>query len=406
MTLGRPGRLLAIALTLAFLAGGVVMTVRWLLGPENLAQVISGWVERELGAELSLGQPPGIRLVPRLQLTLDTIRIDRDGESLAAIDQLSLALPWSVLWRDGLRVESLNLRGPEISWPALTQLLAGFTDERDAERTPRLPQIAVGIRVENGTLLSGSTDEPWRIERISLVTTPLRSGRSFHLDAGARLRGNQVRTVSLTLTTRPAQANGRLQLDELAGRIIISPDNQPPAAEATIAIDGRVHLAEGGIALVDLDGTLPGWPDWAPDVLGFQADAPIAATARLTETGAPLALSLEQPAPEAESASRSSSASPPSMRTLAISIDPDSINAALSQLDRPLLAIGELHLQAAMNHLGIGPVQLHGLRLEIGPQGTDADSGDSDDPDSNTDIASDANTASGTNDARGNRSQP
>lgn len=372
MTLGRPGRLLAIALTLAFLAGGAVMTVRWLLGPDHLAQVIGGWVERELDARLSLGQPPGIRLVPRLKLTLDDIGIERDGQPLAAIDQLSLALPWSALWRDGLHVESLMLRGPRVTWPALAELLAGFSDDQGTERTPTLPRIAVGIRVENGTIVADLDQQPWRIDRISLVTTPLRSGRDFHLDAGARLHGSQVRTISLTASTRPVQANDRLQLDQLATRLIISPDNQPPAADAAITLNGRVHLASAGIALIDLDGQLPGWPDWAPALPGFLADTAIAVSARQPQPAAPLAISLQQPATPAQPAPATPDTG---ARSLAIVLQPDSLNQAIALRDQPLQAIAALRLQASMNQLDIGAVQLHGLRLELGTGPDAADTG-------------------------------
>ncbi len=109
------------------------------------------------------------------------------------------------------------------------------------------------------------------------------------------------------------------------------------------------------------------------------------------------------------SAAPSPTRTPPRTRSLAISVDPDSINSALSQLDRPLLAIGELNLQAAMNHLDIGAVQLHGLRLEIGPEAPasePASEPDGDDQDNATGSTSGANTASGTGPAGGSRSQP
>ena len=253
MIASRPGRLLAIALALAFLAGGAVLAVRWLLGPDNLAQVIGNWVGRELDAELVLGQPPGIRLLPRLQLTLDEVRIERDGQELAAVEQLSLALPWSILWREGLHVESLVLRGPRLTWPALGELLAAISGDGDAPaRAPTLPRIAVGLRVENGTLIGADEDsgggaeegdgQPWRIERISLLTTPLRPGRPFHLDAGARLHGGQLRTLSLTASTRPEQAGDSLQLEGLPD---VS-DNQPPSPRPPSAWTAKNW--RGGIA--------------------------------------------------------------------------------------------------------------------------------------------------------------
>ncbi len=201
---------------------GVFFGARWALRPDNLARVISNWAERELGAELSFGQAPGVRLVPRLQLSLRDLNLQRGGEMIASVGELNVALPWSALWRDGLSVESLILRQPLISLPALSALLRDLSKPETPTQAPTLPQIAVGIRVEDGSLLSGPGDDAWRLDRISMVTTPLREGASFHLDAGARIQGSQNRTVSLTLNATPDSAGRALKLDGINAKLVVS----------------------------------------------------------------------------------------------------------------------------------------------------------------------------------------
>ena len=338
--------LIALIVVLALVLAGV-LTVRWLLRPDNLTRVISGWVQRELGAELTLEQSPGIRLIPQLQLGLEGARLERNGALLASASELRVALPWSTLWSGGFNIESLIIRRPVIAWPELMTLLAELSDPTAAASAPRLPNIAVGLRVEDGTLLSGIGEDDWRIDRLSMLTTPMASGAVFRLDAGARIRGSQSRTLSLSLRARTAETEDRLEFDDIHVRLVISPDNLPLADGVTIELSGALGIDGNGLAAADLAGQLPGWPDWLPDVLGFQTDQPIDLTLR-SATDARLEVALEQ-----------------GTHAVRASIDMKSLAAARALVDRPLAAIGALRSHWEIDALSIGDVEIEGFTLDI-----------------------------------------
>jgi hypothetical protein len=345
------GRRAWIALAvLVVLLAGATLAIRSAIKPENLARTITAWVERELGATLTLEQAPALRLVPRLQLDLEGVRLERNDALLASVGELRIALPWSSLWKGGLAVESLSLRRPTIAWPALTQLLAELSDPDAPAQTPRLPRIAVGLRIEDGTLLSGPDDGDWRLDQVSILTTPLQDGEPFHIDAGARLRGGQARTVSLTLRGRPSNASTGLDLDELVGRIVISPDNRPLGDGMTIDLDGFVRVDSSGIGAAELAGRLPGWPDWLPNMLGYAPDQPVAMSLRRSAGEGVLVATLTQ-----------------DDKMLSARLQAADLVAAAALADRPLAAMARLRGIWELDSLALGDVRLEGIRLEVAP---------------------------------------
>jgi len=347
----RGKRTLIALLALLVLAATGALTVRWLLRPDNLARVITGWVERELGAQLTLTESPGVRLVPQLQLGLEGARLERGGVLLASAEELRIALPWSTLWSGGFAIESLNIRRPVIAWPQLMTLLRELSDPAAANPVPSLPRIAVGVRVEDGTLLSGDSVDDWRMDRVSMVTTPLNGGQVFHLDAGARVRGSQSRTLSLSLRAIPTSSRSGLSLDDIALRMVISPDNLPLADGMTIDLAGALRLDESGLAHIDVSGRLPGWPDWLPDLLGFGADQPIVLTIRLQEDDDRIGVSLVQ-----------------GTHTVDARVDVRDLASALASIDRPVVALAGLRSHWTLDALSLGDVQLEGVRLDIEEQ--------------------------------------
>lgn len=350
--MSRGRRLLAVAAVLAVLAAATALTVRWLLRPDNLARTMVAWVERQLDATLVLGAPPGLRLVPRLQLTLEQVRLERAGQPLASVRELRLALPWSALWNGGLAVESLFLRRPELDWPGLLALLRDLQPAATTGPRPlALPTIAVGLRVEDGVLVSGDADAGgWRLDQVALVTTPLHEGRTFRIDAGARLRGSSTRTLSLSAAGRPRNQARGLRLDELAVRLVVGAPDGPLAQGVVVEASGSLLLADGGLAAADLQVRLPSWPDGLPSPPGLQA-------------GVPLTLTLALP-PDAELAELT-------LRQDGLVLDARlharELQAALGVLDRPLAALAAVRGQWRLERLAVGGVEVEGIELDIVP---------------------------------------
>ncbi len=341
--------LIAALLTLS-IAFGLVMAVRWLLGPENLARVISAWVEREWQAQLSLREAPGVRLIPRLQLSLRGVQLQRDGASIATAEELNIALPWSTLWSGTIRVESLGLRRPVLNWPELAKLMADLGEAETGPRAPSLPEIEVGLRIEDGELHSGPGAEDWHLDRITLVTTPLLDGQRFHLDAGARVRGRESRSLSLTLRTIPRASARELALDEISARLVVSPDQAPLNDGMIVEISGELLFDARGPARIDLDGRLPGWPDWLPNLLDFRSNEVVELVVRWLDDddGPILVASLGQ-----------------GEQVLEARLDGHDLNAALAVIDRPLAALLALRGQWRLNTLRIGDFSFEGLKLEV-----------------------------------------
>lgn len=329
---------------------GAAFGVRWVLRPDNLARLIGNWTERELGASLTLAESPGVRFLPRLQVRLAGARLERGGELVASAEELNLALPWSALWTAQTRVESLHLRRPVIAWPELVDLLGGLSSDQAPARVPRLPAIDVGLRIEDGTLLSGSNDDDWRLDQLSLITTPLRNGDVFNLDAGARLRGTQSRALSLTVRTRPRNDATGIALDDILLRWVVSPDGQPLSNGLSMELGGRLHLDAVGFNHVDLAGTLPGWPEWLPDPLALDANQPVSLQFQLDESDNLLRLELVQN----------------DHRFLA-ELAADEANMALAQLDNPIAAVAAIHGRWQLDAIDIAGARFEGIELDVQP---------------------------------------
>lgn len=350
MSLGR--RLLAVAAVLAVLAGATFLTARWLLRPDNLARTLVAWVERELDATLVLDAPPGLRVVPRLQLTLEQVRVERAGQPLAAVRELRLALPWSALWNGGLAVDSLLLRRPELDWPGLLALLRDLRP--DAARGPRrasLPSIAVGLRVEDGVLGSGEAGAGgWRLDQVSLVTTPLRDGSTFRIDAGARLRGASTRTLSLSAAGRPQLGEDGLRVDELAVRLVVGAVDGPLDQGVVVDASGALGIAGGRLVAADLQVRLPAWPDGLPAPPGVRSDAPLALALLLAPGADQVRLELSQDG-----------------LALDALLHAAELQQALGTLDRPLTALAAVRGQWRLPRLAVGGVEIEGIELDIVP---------------------------------------
>ncbi|MBX3726733.1 MAG: hypothetical protein KF823_12545 [Xanthomonadales bacterium] len=348
--LGR--RLLAVAALLAVLAGATFLTARWLLRPDNLARTLVAWVERELDATLVLDAPPGLRLVPRLQLTLEQVRVERAGQPLAAARELRLALPWSALWNGGLAVDSLLLRRPELDWQGLLALLRDLQPASPASpRRTSLPSIAVGLRVEDGVLSSGvAGNGGWRLDQVSLVTTPLRDGRTFRIDAGARLRGETTRTLSLSAAGRPQTGAEGLRLDELSIRLVVGAADGPLDQGVVVETSGALTLADGAIAAADLQLRVPAWPDGVPLPPGVQAGVPVGLTLVLPSGAESADLDLRQDG-----------------LALHARLHASELQQALGSLGQPLAALAAVRGHWRLDRLATGGVTIEGVELDIVP---------------------------------------
>lgn len=344
----RGRRTLIVLAVAAALAGAAILAVRWVLRPDNVARMIAAWSGRQLGATLTLAESPGVRLLPRLQVQLAGARLEREGELVASTEELNVALPWSVLWTGQVRIESLHLRRPVIAWPELMDLVDNLAPGEGVASVPRLPRVEVGLRVEEGTLLSGDGEDDWRLEQVSLITTPLRDGEVFTLDAGARLRGRQNRVLSLTVRMRPRNDAQGIAMEDTLLRWVVSPDGRPLADGLTMELRGGLHLDAIGLSQVDLAGTLPGWPDWLPDPLGLDAGQPVNLSFRLHEGENVLRFELDQGG-----------------QHFLADLAADEANMALAQLDNPVAAVASIAGRWELRTLDVAGVHIEGVELEV-----------------------------------------
>lgn len=135
--------------TLATAAG---LVLRHYAQPQQLSRLLVGFVRDELGLELTFAGKPRYAFLPGLALELDDVELVMPGATrLLSVAHVNLALPWSSLRADVLRVDSLELTRPLLDLDALSAWLA-------ASKSGPTPAITLHLRVRDGTLRRGGND--------------------------------------------------------------------------------------------------------------------------------------------------------------------------------------------------------------------------------------------------------
>jgi len=200
------------------LAAGVVVLallvalaihVQALLQPQRFTDLL----ERELasvGIKLQMQAAAEPTLFPRPAVKMRSFSLTNAGSSTPFLQAsgATIVVPWSALLHGNVAIERVEVEGPRIDLAELKALLMRLPSHKGP---PRLPTIAAGVHMTQGTLTHGGA--PLLFE-LSLDTGELLPGRPFRMDASAR--SGDGREVTASLDAVPSSPhNGTIDLDPI-----------------------------------------------------------------------------------------------------------------------------------------------------------------------------------------------
>ena len=312
-------RRLGVLLTLILLSS---LLLRWLLQPEQLLPLLFDRVGQALDLEISADGEGEVRLRGEPQLVVRGLvaREPNAATPILSADRLLLALPWSSI-RDGGKtptVSRIELDAPVLNVPALQTWLA----KRPPSEETRIPTLTEGLRVHRGRI----DNDDWSIEDIHVVLpamrpdAPVEAGiRGRYLDAPLTIPFDLAVAMSRPANDAGLAVVGEIRLErgdwrvpafvKLSGPLHLGDDELRVAQarlgvsaryesgdtrlpfslgmygplqfdeatwvfapvsmifrgeEALPAFDANGALALGRRLVIELDGTLPRWPERWP----------------------------------------------------------------------------------------------------------------------------------------------
>lgn len=353
------------------LAAGVVVLallvalaihVQALLQPQRFTDLL----ERELasvGIKLQMQATAEPTLFPRPAVKMRSFSLTNAGSSTPFLQAsgATIVVPWSALLHGDVAIERVEVVGPRIDLSELKALLMRLPSHKGP---PRLPTIAAGVHMTQGTLTHGGT--PLLFE-LSLDTGELLPGRPFRMDASAR--SGDGREITASLDTVPSSPHdGTVDLDPI--RIDFGKQGG-----ASLQLQGQGQWRGGEAVTLHLHGDLR-YPSLAPSAAS--TNAPVASASAPANARAPRssAMSVDKIALDVL---------PPSGKTsldIAVNIQGDNSHASFhlqptefGKWWQQLLAASPEHPpgplpftgEAEVQKLDLGWLKATGLSLNAGP---------------------------------------
>lgn len=336
-------RFLIVLATLAGLLLLAALSAPWWF---NARQVTALALERAgtaTGLEWRIDGEPELRWRPRPWLALPALTIrDAQGRRVLAAERVELALPWTTLRGDDLRIEAIRIEAPDIDLDAALDWWNAQPETRDTA----LPVID-GLRVVRGRLLSGGT----RVEGIDLALPRFAIGEPMALDVSGRVSVMQADGASAHAPAAPFRFELNLDATPQAGplrleslRLVLDGDGPVPPVNAT----GRLQFAPWQLRL---EGEAARWPAaWA------------ALPAPLSASTAPLAFVLVQEGSDALDAEARLHVRRDGAE-LHAELRPQAVLAWLD--DEAAALLPPLRAQAALPLLEMDGIRLEGVSVQI-----------------------------------------
>lgn len=172
-----------ILLVLALVAVALLVALRWMSRPGQVASIVTNRAGAALGLEITTDGASEYRLRGSPMLVLRNVSVREPGAKTVMLraQRISIALPWSTLRAGGsdLVAHRIELDSPRLHLPALQHWLA--TRPPSAKR---LPSLTDGLLIRNGEI----TNDSWRIDGIHADMPLLDPARPLR----ARLRGRYL----------------------------------------------------------------------------------------------------------------------------------------------------------------------------------------------------------------------
>ncbi len=187
---------------------GATLFVRSLLQPQRFTALLQSQLAGA-GLILSVEKPAAPALWPHPAVQLQGFQLSSIGSNapLLTATQARMVVPWHALLHRELAIERLEIESPRIDLDQLQALLSKLPQTQGA---PQLPHIGAGLQIVNGTLVRN--DEPQLFD-IHAETGTLLPGIPFQLDAAAR--SGSDRSGILKLTALPRDENDALRFDRV-----------------------------------------------------------------------------------------------------------------------------------------------------------------------------------------------
>lgn len=269
-----PRRLAIISfLALLLLGAAALLLPRW-LDADRLIRLALARASEASGLAWTYTGRADLRWRPFPRVRIPGLEArDTEGGLVLEAAELELALPWSTLRGEALRIDGLRLAAPRLDLEAANRWWAS----RPATAAARLPELR-SLAIRTGELRwSGG-----RIEALDLTLPQLAVGRPLALEARGRLMLEGQAPLPLAVLLEGTLQIEPLRLDDLMLRLEGEEDGPIPPLRAT-----------GGISLTPwrlrLTGELARWPAAWPAL-----PAPLAAS------NAPIVFHLRQEGQEGE----------------------------------------------------------------------------------------------------------
>lgn len=319
----------------------VVLTAPWWFDARRVATIALDRAGAATNLDWRIEGEPELRWRPRPWLALPGLEVsDAQGRLVLGAERLELALPWTTLRGESLRIEAIRLDGPRINLDAALE----WWNAQPPDEAASMPELD-GLLVSDGRIRWGAT----RIDGLELSLPHFAIGQPMRLLATGRVTlpakeagATAAAPFDISIDLHAMPQAGPLRLEAL--QLALSGSGPVPAAQAT----GRLQFAPWQLAL---DGALAAWPAVWPAL-----PAPISAST------APLAFTLTQ---DGESARAAEAA-------LTLSRDDAHVEARLQPaallgwLDSDSAAVlPPIAAKATLPSLDIDGIRLEGISIAI-----------------------------------------
>ncbi len=191
----------AIVAVLVALLAALAIHVHSLLQPERFTALLQGDLS-SVGLTLKLQAPAEPMLFPHPGVRLQGVTLGNTGAAapLLRAESATIVVPWRALLYSVPAIERVDIDAPQLDLDELKALLARLPHRAGP---PRLPTIATGVHLRQGTLAARGSP---LLFGVSVNTGPLAPGQPFRLQAAARDASGRRFTGSLATVPAPPQA--------------------------------------------------------------------------------------------------------------------------------------------------------------------------------------------------------
>lgn len=176
----------------------------WATRPQRVSHFVVARIAASLGLEITASGVAEYPLRGTPRLVLRNVVARRPGDTpLLRADRIAIALPWSTLRARGadLTLRRVELDGPQLDLPALQRWLATRPPSEQ-----RMPTLTEGLRIRDGIVANPT----WRVEAIAVDLPSLRPGQPVRARLRGRYADppTSLRFDLAVALTRPANDAG------------------------------------------------------------------------------------------------------------------------------------------------------------------------------------------------------